>query len=180
MNTRLLAAALWLALASSLAPLPATAQESCDSGPSVVIVTQLHFGGIWVREGGAGAVVVSVRGGATSVGDVMIDGRSEIGRMIVCGDAGSQLYLTIAPRQPGSADGRAAAAYRVRDFDVQATGAAIERQAENTWLLTLGTRGRGTLTVGGTLVILPFVVRGTVAEAFAVSVVAAKPTNHRR
>jgi hypothetical protein len=176
MSTRLLAAALWMALvALALASVAVGAQDNCEPGPSVVIVTPLYFGGIWVREGGAGAVVVSLRGGVTSVGDVMTDGRAEIGRMTVCGDAGSQLYLTITPRQPDPADAHAVATHRVRDFEVQATGAVIERAGENTWLLTLGARGRGALTVGGTLVMSPFVVRGTVVQAFIVSVVTARP-----
>ena len=175
MNTRRLVAALWMAIAS-LAPLRVGAQGKCDSGPSVAIVTPLYFGSIWVREGGSGAVVVSLRGGVTSVGDVMTDGRGEIGRMTICGDAGSQLYLTIASRQAGPTGVHAVATHRVRDFEVDATGAMIERQSENTWLLTLGARGRGALTVGGTLVMLPFVARGNVVQTFLVSVVAAKPS----
>jgi hypothetical protein len=177
MSARLIAPAPWMVLALftlAVTPIRVGAQESCGSAPSVVIDAPLYFGSISVREGGAGAVVVSVRGGVTSVGDVMTDGRGEIGRMTVCGDAGSQLYLTISSRQAEPANAHVVASHRMRDFEVQATGAVIERRGENTWLVTLGARGRGAITVGGTLVVLPFVVRGAVVQTFIVSVVAAK------
>jgi hypothetical protein len=176
MNARLMAAARRVVLVSlALAPASVGAQASCEPGPSVVIETPLYFGGIWIRQGGTGAVIVSVRGGVTSLGDVMTDGRGEIGRMTVCGDAGSQLLLTIASRQAGGTDVHAVATHPVRDFEVQATGAMIERESENSWLLTLGARGRGALTVGGTLVVFPLVARGTMMQTFIVSVVPAKP-----
>jgi hypothetical protein len=174
MSARAIAAGLLMAFASLALACAAEAQEHCDSGQPVVMDSPLYFGGIWVREGGSGAVVVSLRSGVTSVGDVMTDGRGEIGRMTVCGDAGSRFYLTIAPRQTSGADAHALSAQRVRDFEVQATGAVVEHDGENSWLITLGARGRGALTVGGTLVMLPFASRGTVVQTFIVSIIAVK------
>ena len=155
-------------------PSPASAQEKCSGEPTLTILTPLHFGGIWVRAGGGGAVIVSVRGDVSSVGDVMIDGRGEAGRLSICGEAGSTVELLLQPRAPDRT--AASPLNRVRDLELFAAGAILERQSEGAWLVTLGPRGRLEVSIGGTLIIprSADAVHRVFEQAYLVSVARAK------
>lgn len=150
----------------------ALAATDCASTPSVTAESPLLFGRISVKERGTGAVVVPATGGMATTGEVMSDDRGEPGRLTICGDPSTRLFLFLSTGRLAMGAGTEPRAI-VRDFEIRGSGAVIQKLAEDRWLLSMGARGRAELVVGATMIVPRNRQRGTLTQAVSVQVQAA-------
>jgi len=144
---------------------------ACESGElSVSVERPLAFGRVSTAEGRGGAVVVPVRGEPVAVGDVIHDGRSETGLIMVCGEPQARIHLALPTSGFELAREGRALRHPVRDLELLATGAVVEKQSDDLWLVTLGTRGQAQVEVGGTLIIRETSERGDYSRSVGVNV----------
>ncbi len=160
------------AAAVAIFALFATSQAvACESGElSVSVVRPLAFGRVSTAEGRSGAIVVPLRGEPVAVGDVIHDGRSETGLIVVCGEPYARIHLALPTSGFELARGARTLRHPVRDLEFLATGATLKKQWDDLWLVTLGTRGQAQIEVGGTLIIRATSERGDYSRSVGVTV----------